>query len=262
LRDRAGHDINYLALSGLMSHSGRRDEGPALMGVQIADIGGGSFGALVGVLAAVIERQVSGRGQSVDISMLDMMLAWQSHIYSEYFAGQERVGREDALLNGGGPYDFYQTADGRYLAVGSLEPKFWRAFCAVLGRPDLAPLGFDRDAQGAEGLKAEIRRLIAARPLNEWIERFEREDACVEAVLTTGEAINQAQTRARDMVVEVPKAEGGSQRQIGSPFRFSGSAASYKFAGVRLGAHSTEVLAEIGYAAHEIEELRLKGLLG
>ncbi len=129
LRDRAGHDINYLSLSGVMSHSGRLEEGPAPLGVQLADIGGGSFGALVGLLAAVIERQISGEGQLIDISMLDMMLAWQAHIFSEYLVGKVEPQPEASLLNGGGYYDFYETADGRYLSIGSLEPKFWVAFC-------------------------------------------------------------------------------------------------------------------------------------
>ncbi len=261
-RDRAGHDINYVSLTGVMSHSGRRVGGPVPLGVQVADIGGGSFGALVGLLAAVIERQVSGAGQLVDISMVDMMLAWQAHIFSQYLIGQEVAEREALPLNGGSFYDFYETADGRYLSVGSLEPKFWTGFCQAIGRPDLISQGYDMDPAVKGKLKAELRTAIATRPLAEWTEVFAPLDVCVEPVLDVSEVVGQAQTRARQMLVDVPKPKGGKQKQIGSPFRFSGSYPEYKHSGVKLGAHSLEVLAEIGYSDLEIDGFRDKGLLG
>ena len=262
LRDRAGHDINYLSVTGVMSHSGRRKGGPVPMGVQVADIGGGSLGALVGLLAAVIQRQVSGAGQLVDISMADMMLAWQAHIFSQHLIGQEAVEREALLLNGGGFYDFYETADNRYLSVGSLEPKFWAGFCQAIGRPDLISQGYDLEPAVTRKLKAQIREAIATRPLAAWIEVFTPLDVCVEPVLDVSEVLARAQTQARQMLVDVPKPNGGKQKQIGSPFRFSGSYPAYKHTGVKLGAHSIEVLAEIGYSELEIEDFRDKGFFG
>lgn len=262
LRDRAGHDINYLALSGVMSHSGRLEGGPAPLGVQMADIGGGSFGALVGLLAAVIERQISGEGQLVDISMLDMMLAWQTHIFSEYLVGEVEPRPEASLLNGGGYYDFYETADGRYLSIGSLEPKFWVPFCEVLEKPELISDGYDPDPQVQQSLKAKLRGVIATRPLAEWIARFAAIDACVEPVLDVAEVLSQAQTVARDMLVTVPKGDGGKQQQVGSPFHFSRSGVKYAYTGVKLGIHSREVLAEIGYEPAEIDDFYDRGLLG
>lgn len=262
LRDRAGHDINYLSLSGVMSHSGRRSSGPAPLGVQVADIGGGSFGALVGLLAAVIQRSESGEGQLVDISMMDMMLAWQAHIFSEYLVGGETAEPEATVLNGGGSYDFYETADGRYLSIGSLEPKFWEVLCEAIGRPDLISKGYVDDPSITESLKADLRQTISTRPLQEWIGVFAELDACVEPVLNIAEVTNQPQTEARNMVVNVPKTDGSKQRQIGSPFHFSRGQAIYKHSGAELGAHSGEVLAEIGYRTAEIEIFRQKGLLG
>ncbi len=262
LRDRAGHDINYLSLSGAMSHSGRIKHGPSPLGVQLADIGGGSLGALIGLLAAVIQRQESGKGQQVDVSMLDMMLAWQAHVFSEYFVGNDEAEREGSLLNGGGFYDFYETADGRYLSVGSLEPKFWVIFCEAIGHPDLIAKGYDSDAAVIKTLKEELRQVIATRTLQEWRAVFAPLDACVEPVLSVAEAVEQPQTTARKMVVKVPHIDGSSQQQIGSPLRFSHSQAVYKHCGVEIGAHSEEVLAEIGCQRDEIEKLRLNGLLG
>jgi crotonobetainyl-CoA:carnitine CoA-transferase CaiB-like acyl-CoA transferase len=262
LRDRAGHDINYLSLSGVMSHSGRLEGGPTPLGVQLADVGGGSLGALVGLLAAVIHRHESGEGQLVDISMMDMMLAWQAHIFSQYLIGKEEPTREASLLNGGGYYDFYETADGRYLSVGSLEPKFWMAFCEAIGRPDLISKGYGLDPAVKRSLKMELRDAIAARPMVEWSKVFATLDACIEPVLNVTEVASHPQTKARNMVVSVPKADGSEQQQIGSPFHFSRGRANYKHTGVKLGTHSNEVLAEIGYKSGEIEAFRQSGLLG
>ncbi len=262
LRDRAGHDINYLSLAGVMSHSGRREGGPILHGVQVADVGGGSLGALVGLLAAVVNRQVSGEGQLVDISMTDMMLAWQAHIISQYLIGHELPRREALPLNGGGFYDFYETSDGRYLSVGSLEPKFWMGFCQGIGRPDLMSHGYDPDPEVIKRLKSELRAAIAARPLAEWMDIFASLDVCVEPVLNMNEVLKHPQIQARRMLVDVPNPKGGKQKQVGTPFRFSRSNPEYKHTGVKLGAHSIEVLAEIGYSEMEIKEFRDKGFLG
>ncbi|HMT22378.1 MAG TPA: CaiB/BaiF CoA-transferase family protein, partial [Promineifilum sp.] len=141
LRDRAGHDNNYLALSGALSYSGRRETGPPPLGIQVADVGGGALGALVGLLAAVVHRAATGEGQHVDVSMFDMMVAWQAHLISHYFVAEETPKPESMALNGGRAYDLYETADGRRLSVGSLEPKFWEGFCAAIGRPDLVAPG-------------------------------------------------------------------------------------------------------------------------
>jgi len=138
LRDRAGHDNNYLALAGIMSHSGRKESGPVPQGVFVADVGCGSFIALTGILAAVVHRQQTGEGQLVDVSMFDGALAWNVFAGSQFLACGECPGYESTFGNGGSPYDYYRTRDGRYLSVGCIEFRFWRGFCGAIGRPDLA----------------------------------------------------------------------------------------------------------------------------
>lgn len=261
-RDRAGHDINYLSLAGVMSHSGRKEGGPAPLGVQVADIGGGAFGAAMGILAAVIHRQQTGQGQFVDISMFDMSIAWHAHAVSQYLVGGEVPEAESWQLNGGGYYDFYETADGRYLSVGSLEPKFWQGFCQALARPDLIPRGFDQTPENQQALKADIRAVIATKDLADWTIIFAGYDVCVEPVLSIPEMVAHPHTQARRMIVDVPKADGTTQRQVGSPFKFSQTSPVYQQVGGQAGEQGTAVLQEIGYTDDEINNMRRQGVFG
>lgn len=261
-KDRAGHDNNYLAMAGVMSHTGRREGGPVPLGVQIADVGGGSLGATTAVLAAVIERTHSGEGQLVDVSMFDMAVAWHSHVISQYLVGGMVPERESWHLNGGSFYDYYETADGRFLSVGSLEPKFWTGFCHAIGRPDLVNAGLTPDAATQQRVKAEVRQVVGERPLSHWTALFAELDVCVEPVLTVPEMLDHPHTQARKLVVHVPKPNGQSQAQIAMPIKFSRSHSNYKHIGAHLGAHTDEILTEIGYNESDIDRLRQKGVFG
>ncbi|MBP6015572.1 MAG: CoA transferase [Candidatus Promineofilum sp.] len=253
LRDRAGHDINYLALSGALSYSGRRTSGPPLPGIQVADVGGGALGALVGLLAAVVQRSATGQGQAVDVSIFDMMVAWQAHLLSHTLVAGETPEAESMALNGGRIYDLYATADGRWLSIGSLEPKFWEGLCVAIGRPDLIESGLSLDAATQARAKSEVRAVIATRPLAEWQLVFDPLDVCVEPVLNVPEMLAHPQTTARALIVNVPRADGGTQRQIANPWRFSGGTADYRHIGPALGAHTEEVLREAGFSPAEID---------
>ena len=260
-RDRAGHDINLVAQSGIASHSGYAASGPPPLGVQIADVGA-SFTAITGLLAAVIHRQQTGEGQFVDVSMFDTALSWNGLAASQYLVGGVEPGRETEMLNGGGFYGYYRTRDDGYLAVGSLEPKFWKGFCQAIDRPDLIDLGYDPDPQVQDRLKQAIRATIGERTLDEWRAVFAPLDLCVEPVLTTGEACAHPQAQAREMVVDVPKPEGGVQRQMGTPIKFSASAPVYSHVGATLGEHTAEIMGELGYDEATIAEMRTSGLFG
>lgn len=261
-KNRAGHDINFLALSGIMSYTGRKADGPPPLGIQIADIGGGSLGAVTGILAAVVHRQHTGEGQRVDISMFDMAVGLSAHIATYYLVGNTLPDRENLFLNGGSYYDFYRTRDGRYLSVGSLEPQFWRGFCHAINRPDLIDDGQNRDPAVQHRVKTEIEHEIARRTLAEWTEIFGALDVCVEPVQTIAETVAHPHTQARHMVVDVPKPNGGSQRQIANPFKFSAGEAQYRHTGGALGADTESVLREMGYSAEKIAQLREKGVFG
>jgi crotonobetainyl-CoA:carnitine CoA-transferase CaiB-like acyl-CoA transferase len=219
-RDRAGHDINYLALSGVASHCGRADSGPPPMGIQIADVAGGSHHAVMGILAAVIHRQHTGEGQLVDISMTDAAFAMNAMAGAACLAGGQEQAPEAGMLNGGTFYDYYQTKDGRWLSVGSLEPQFSARLCDTLGLPELKNLALSQNPAHQRQLKEALKTRFAEKTLAEWQVVFADVDACVEPVLTIAEAAEHPQLKARGMVIEVDRGDGKMQRQIGKPIRF------------------------------------------
>tara|TARA_R110000850_G_scaffold266845_2_gene397418 strand:- start:2787 stop:3845 length:1059 start_codon:yes stop_codon:yes gene_type:complete len=220
-RNRAGHDINYLSLAGVSSHCGRADSGPPPLGIQVADVAGGSHHAVMGVLAAVIERQQTGAGQFVDISMTDAAFALNAMSGAACLAGGQEQAPETALLNGGSFYDYYRTRDNRWLSIGSLEPQFSAHLCDTLGLSDMKSFAQSQNPEHQKKLKAALKEKISEKPLAEWQEIFADQDACVEPVLTISEAAEHPQLKARGMVVEVDRGDGVMQKQIGSPIKLS-----------------------------------------
>lgn len=255
LRQRAGHDLNYSALSGVAAISGRRAGGPLPLPIQLADLCAGAQNAVIAILAAVIERDRHGEGQHLDVAMFDGMLALNALAASQVLVGGSEPGAEAMLLNGGMYYDYYQTLDGRYLAVACLEPHFWEGFCSAIGRDDLTPDGYDLDPRRQQALKGEIQRTLGERTLADWMAVFAALDVCVEPVLSVSESLAHPQTAARQMIVEVPLPEGGAQRQVGSALRFAGQPSTYRGIGPELGEHSAELLRQVGYSAEEVRDL-------
>lgn len=242
---KAGHDINYLAKSGMMSFSGRKDEGPVLYGTQIADIAVGSMNSVIGILAAANYRNQTGQGQHIDISMMDGLLQMNSLIGSQYLGGGELPQREGELLNGGSNYDFYETKDGRYFSVGSLEPKFWKELCQTLG--------IEAEAATFLSVKDEIREKFLEKDFDEWVEIFKDKDACVEPVLNLKEAVEDPHVKERGLIVELD-VDGEKVKQFASPIVFSETKQEYKFAGKKIGTDTESILKKLGYSSEKISE--------
>ena len=261
-RDRAGHDCNYLALSGVSSYTGTKAAGPIPAGVQIADVAGGSMNAVIGILAAVIDRQQSGMGQAIDISMTDAAFALNALSGAASLATGTADSFESGVLNGGGFYGYYETSDGRYMSVGSLEPQFVGQLCSALDIETPAESAFTMIGDGAEVFRDKLRQKFASMTFAECRNLFRGIDACVEPVLNLVEAASHEQLAARGMVVDVPFADSRSQRQLGSPLRFSKRSAVYRHTGKLPGEDSIGILQGLGKTDEEISDLNDAGVLG
>ncbi|WP_035276426.1 CaiB/BaiF CoA transferase family protein [Desulforegula conservatrix] len=260
LKNRAGHDINYLSLSGVMSFSGTKKSGPFVPGIQIADIAG-SHNCVTGILAAVIHRMNTGMGQHIDIAMTDCMFQYNALTGPKTLCGGEDAGYETEVLNGGSLYGCYETLDERYLSFGGLEPQFSTSFFEALGLDDLIEGGVFQFGN-IEKAKNAVKNVIKSKPLSYWVEKFAEIDACVEPVLTFSEAVLTDQAKARNLVVEVPFSEAKTIPQIACPIKFSECGASYKWVGCRLGNDNDLILSSLGFSESEISKIKGNGVLG
>jgi crotonobetainyl-CoA:carnitine CoA-transferase CaiB-like acyl-CoA transferase len=253
----AGHDINYLGYAGVLDQTGARGAPPALSNLQVADLLGGAASAAIAILAALYAAQRTGAGRTIDVAMADATLAhnhFALHALEQW--GHTRP-RGDDLLTGGVPcYGVYATQDGRWLAVGALEDKFWRTLCATIGRPDLAGDGLATGAEGAR-VRSELAAVFAAAPFAHWSATFAAVDCCVTPVLSLDEALADPQFVARGMVVR----DVTGRRQYAPPFRLDGLPATIAGAAPAQGEHGVAVLREAGYDEPAIAALVAAGVV-
>ena len=253
LKDRAGHDINYLALSGLASFSGRTDTGPVLSGTQIADIAGGSHHAVMAIMAAVIQRSSNGNGQYLDISMSDAALALSTLFGASALVSGKDPQYGEEMLNGGLFYDYYETADQRHLSIGSLEPVFASQLLALLELEAWEEKVKDQSLENQKQLKAAINAKVKAHPLAYWQEKFAKVDACVEPVLTMNEAFAHPHFMERGMITLAVDCHNNEIPQIDSALPFQRQETHRT--GGKLGCDTLEVLRQLGYSDSNIKEL-------
>ncbi|HUC00806.1 MAG TPA: CoA transferase [Solirubrobacterales bacterium] len=245
---RAGHDINYLSLVGLLGLTGEKGGPPVSAAGQIADVNGGLMAA-VGVLAGLNEARRSGVGQLVDISMADGALSWLAMVAGQYLCDGNVPRRGEGVLSGGvACYRSYEAADG-WISCGALEPKFWAAFCNGAGRPDLLEEQFA--GPGSEG-QEKIAEVFRSRTRDEWRAFNDEHDCCIEPVLDVDEALDSELVRAREMVVEVDQPGIGPVRLLGNPIKLSRTPGDPTRPAPAFGEHTEEVLREAGYSEEEV----------
>jgi len=254
LKDKAGHDINYLALSGLASYSGRKETGPVLSGTQIADIAGGSHHAVMAIQAAIIQRSVNGDGQYLDISMSDAALTLTTMFGASALAGGKSPELGCEMLNGGLFYDYYETSDGRYLSLGSLEPVFASKVLEALDMNEWAAKLADQRLDAQREVREKFKSIFKQHPLEYWLAIFVPLDACVEPVLTTEEAFSHPHFIERGMISSAATEEGIIIPQLSSALPFRSN--KIHQAGKCLGADTDKVLNEFGFDRSEINALR------
>jgi alpha-methylacyl-CoA racemase len=257
MRDVAGHDISYISYAGVLGMTGPPGGPPCPPGVQVGDLGGAALLG-IGLLAALYAVERTGRGCRIEVAMYDAALAWTSIHAGEYWAGGPVPDPGRNLLNGLVPcYGVYACADGRYVSVGALEPKFWAGFCTAVDRPDLQTRQFDPEA------RADVAAVLVTRTRAEWLERLEDVDACVAPVLDLAEALAHPLAVARGMVLQAPLDASGSRTAptLGTPIRFDGRVRPPGTPPPALGADSVAVAGQAGLTEAEIAALLASGVL-
>jgi crotonobetainyl-CoA:carnitine CoA-transferase CaiB-like acyl-CoA transferase len=259
-RDRVGHDLNYLGYAGVLEYLGAAGAAPIVPGVQIADIGGGALMAAVGILTAIVARGTTGRGQHVDIAMMDGVVAWNVYHLLLYALSGKIPERGRAPLTGHHPcYAVYETRDGRYVTVGAYEAHFWATLCRQFGREDFIPRQWDEGAARDE-MFAFFRAAFRTKTLAEWMTELGDVDICFGPVNTLADALVDPQVRARGMLVEVDTPTGRAPT-VGTPIRLSETPPELRTPPPELGADTDGVLTALGIGADEIARLRAAGIV-
>ena len=253
-RDRVGHDVNYLSYAGVLNLIGEPDRPPSIPGIQIADIAGGGMNAAIGILLALFAREKTGKGQYIDISMTDGMVAFLPiALYFQQLSGKDPA-RADALLSHRyACYNTYESADGRFLSIGAVENRFWKRLCDHLGVAEYAVLQYD-DRHRKEILDF-MRTTFKSKTLDEWDAELAHLEICWGRVQTFSEMFDDPLFREREMILQLEGKSGVTQPAIGVPVKLSDTPGSVRSAAVDFGESTTSILEELGYTEKEIKRL-------
>jgi crotonobetainyl-CoA:carnitine CoA-transferase CaiB-like acyl-CoA transferase len=258
-RDVVGHDVNYLAYGGLLGLMGPPGAPPLIPGTQVADVLAG-LNATVGILLALLARERTGQGQYVDVAVTDGVLAELPVATTLYWLTGRPPAPANWLLAHRYPwYNTYETADGKYLALGAIEGHFWRALCEHLGVPEYAALQYDEERR--EEMVAFLRRTFKTKTRDEWLAELGHLDVCIAPVLALPEALADEGSQDRDMVLTLTHPTLGEMSLLGVPVKLSGTPGAVRTPAAEFGAHTRQVLAELGYSDVEIERFQAQGVV-
>lgn len=255
---KAGHDLNYVGYAGLVEMNGPHDGAPVLPGTQVADLAGGALFATVGILAALQARTHTGKGQFVDVSMMDGAFTTGIIALAEQLGlPGTNITRGMTQLSGRVPcYGVYQCADGKSITVGGLEEKFWETFCTKVGKPEWIEKRYPISPEEGWAIRKEVADLIRSKPQKHWLDLLENEDACVGPSNSPAEALRDPHVLARGLLYETRHPTGGAIMQVGFPVKLSDTPASYTCPAPEIGQHTEDILKAAGYSAEQIAKFR------
>ncbi len=259
----AGHDINYISFAGALGLIGDSPDGKPVIPLNlVADYAGGGLCGAVGILAALMAREKTGRGQYVDIAMTEGVLYMLCGLIADALSQGYRATRGGNRLNGGSPfYNVYRTSDGKYFSIAAIEPWFWENLCRAIGREDLIPHQSAGEEKRAE-IASTLEAIFLTRTREEWFEALRDANISVGKVYDLEEALTDPQALARGMVVELetPGVPEGKVTQPGIPFHLSDTPGEVRHPGGVTGQHTAEVLASLGYTSIQIDGLLARGV--
>ena len=256
---RPAHDLNFLALSGILSFSGSKDKIPPIMGIQIADYAGALYG-VIGILLALMRREKINKPQYIDIAMLDCLFSFLSMIAGKFFIDKKIPHPSDNLLNGGfACYNVYRTRDNRFITVGAIEEKFWNRLCEIIGKKEWKGLNFSKDKQNE--LIDGLQKIFSEKTLDDWMKIFKNEDVCVEPVLNLKEAFESEYSSERNIIFELNSKIDGKVKQIKNPVEIFPEVPVKNKPHPGLGEHTFEILSSIGYPKDEVENLKKENII-
>jgi crotonobetainyl-CoA:carnitine CoA-transferase CaiB-like acyl-CoA transferase len=260
----AANEVAIQAMSGVMSMTGEPDRPPSRQGSTLPDTAAASF-ACIGILAALVRQRATGVGEKIETSLLDAEVFALAPREGEYFISGKEPGRWGSSHPSLIPYDAFLAADGKYLHVSAFTEKFWQNLCAAIDRPDLAAdPRFEVNAkrrENREALNSILSDIFAARPRAEWISRLQQADVPCAPVNTLGEALSDPQVLHNEMVVDLPHSKLGKVKGFGTPIKLRRTPVQFHSGPPVLSEHTDEVLAEFGYSAEEISQLRARGVV-
>ncbi len=262
-QQRPGHDLNYIGYAGALGQTGPAGAAPVIPGVQIADLAGGSLMSLVGILSALQGRHITGEGRMIDVSMTQGVVGLLPYQAAMFLATGDPIRRSQWRLNGGLPeYAVYETADGQYLTVGALEPKFFNRLCTLLDMSEYDET--NANPPKAAEIRAKLTEKFKQKTRAEWLSLLADEDVCVGPAYELDEVFDDPQMLARGMVVEAEHPKAGKIRQLGLPFKLDGlnPQAVVREPAPGFGEHNREILTALGYDETAIERLRAAGIIG
>jgi crotonobetainyl-CoA:carnitine CoA-transferase CaiB-like acyl-CoA transferase len=259
-RDLAGHDINYISMGGALGIIGQRGGPPCVPANFIGDYAAGGMNAVIGVLAALMARGRTGKGQHVDISMMDGVISLMHGEASLYFSTGKVPAFGDVLIFGGAPFlGVYKTKDGRYLSLGAVEPWFWENLCRALGQEDFISHQWTGGGKWEE-IRSRFQEIFLTKTRDDWTELLRQTDTCVTPVYTLDEVFSDPHVLHRDMLLEMDHPTLGKRRQVGVSIKLSETPGRVRSLPARRGEHTEDILLDLGYSKEEIASLRKKGV--
>jgi len=260
-RDKAGHDLNYLSISGILGCTGEHTGRPVIPGVPFGDMAGGGLLPALAIIAALLGKERTGTGQYIDTGQTDVLTSFNVLNFAEVLTRKKM--QEARLLDIRGGmlcYNTFKTSDGKFVALGAIEPKFWRNFCKAVGHEDWfsnRTLPYEDGSAATE----ELKDLFAGKTQKEWVELLEEVDTCFTPILTPEETLENSHVKERGIITTMDDPQRGETIQLGFPARFSDDLDFKRSPAPTFGEHTTEILTNLGYTSSQIESLQDDGVI-